>query len=169
MGIKTKLIISAIAIATAIGGFILFNQANNSSSVDEPTETGEQFDNPITKDLKTQPNQDDTDQSTDQNLKTSPNIVINTPQTGDTLSDGSKVSGRTQSQDGKLYILLKGQQSGVLSDYSIDVIASDSNQPFSFNIVFRKRPQNSEIGFLELYTLKDGEKDHVTDVEVLLK
>ena len=102
-------------------------------------------------------------------LVTSPKITISSPKKGETLKSGSTVSGTVASPDGQLHILVKGTQSGVLADYSVNVTPSGTNQPFSFTIELEKNPKTGETGYLELYTMQNGLKVEASDLEVKLE
>lgn len=101
-------------------------------------------------------------------LVTSPKIVISTPKKGAVLADGTRIAGSAQSTDGKLYVIVKGSRSGVLTDYSVEITPSSSaNQPFSFEIVLEKSPKTGETLYLELYTVVGGAKAEATDLELV--
>ncbi|MBI2588979.1 hypothetical protein HYW35_02125 [Candidatus Saccharibacteria bacterium] len=101
-------------------------------------------------------------------LVASPKIVITAPKKGAILMDGTKIAGSAQSSDGKLYVIVKGSRSGVLTDYSLEITpSSKTNQAFSFEIILEKSPKTGETLYLELYTMADGAKAEATDLELI--
>ena len=106
------------------------------------------------------------DKSTQPLVKESNNIQIVSPKTGTKIADGSEVSGQVGDKLGTLGYKIKGMKSGVLVDYPARLEVTSKNQSFKFEIGLEKEPVQGDVGSLEVYIMKDGQKVDFASIEV---
>jgi hypothetical protein len=97
-------------------------------------------------------------------------VVISAPAQGDTVTDGTTVSGTATTTSGTLYYRLKGGQSGQLASGQISIAAGQAS-PYSFQLGFTNQvATGGDQGELEVYTVDaNGTATSIASVAVNIK